>query len=201
MSKTITATAIHGQMDLFAAKKSVRINSIDLLRGFIMIIMALDHTRDFFHTAAWTDSPLNLDTTTPFLYFTRWITHLCAPNFVFLAGVSIYFQSLRKTKKELSEFLIKRGLWLIFVEIAIVNIEFSFDIHFSFVALQVIWAIGISMIILGLLIWLPFTSILIIGTIIVFGHNVLDYYEAGLQQQPAWWYSMLHVPGIYKLFL
>lgn len=149
-----------------------------------MIIMVLDHTRDFFHTTAWTDDPLNLATTTPFLYFTRWITHLCAPNFVFLAGVSIYFQSLRKTKKELSVFLIKRGLWLLFVEIFIVNLEFGFDIHFSFIALQVIWAIGISMIILGLLIQLPYTTIFIIGSFIVLGHNALDYYEAGLKQQP-----------------
>jgi uncharacterized membrane protein len=198
MGQAIRAAAIYKQTDLFE-KKSARINSIDLLRGFIMIIMALDHTRDFFHTTAWTDDPLNLATTTPFLYFTRWITHLCAPNFVFLAGASIYFQSLRKTKKELSSFLMKRGLWLLFVEIFIANLVFTFDIHFSFIALQVIWAIGISMIILGVLIWLPYTAILIVGVIIVFGHNTLDYYEANLKQQPAWWYSMLHAPGIYTL--
>jgi uncharacterized membrane protein len=199
MSQTITTKAVHEQIYLFGKAKSARINSIDLLRGFIMIIMALDHTRDFLHTVAWTEDPLNLATTTPFLYFTRWITHLCAPNFVFLAGVSIYFQSLRKTKKELSSFLLKRGLWLIFVEIFIVNLEFSFDFHFSFFALQVIWAIGISMIILGLLIWLPYTAILIIGAVIILGHNTLDYYEATLKQQPPWWYSLLHMPGIYKL--
>jgi len=199
MSKTITAKTAQQQIDLFAQKKSARVNSIDLLRGFIMIVMALDHTRDFFHTAAWTEDPLNLATTTPLLYFTRWITHLCAPNFVFLAGISIYFQSLRKTKKELSSFLLKRGVWLVFVEIIIVNFEFSFDFHFSFFALQVIWAIGISMIILGLLIWLPYTVILIIGAVIILGHNSLDYYEANLKQQPAWWYSMLHMRGTYKL--
>src|SRR4051812_16144121 len=199
MSQTITARAIHEQIDLFAQKKYARINSIDLLRGFIMIIMALDHTRDFFHTTAWTDDPLNLATTTPFLYFARWITHLCAPNFVFLAGVSIYFQSLRKTKKELSQFLLKRGLWLILIELTIVNFEFGFDFHFSFFVLQVIWAIGISMVILGLLIWLPYATILAIGAVIVFGHNTLDYYEAGLKQQPPWLYSLLHLPGIYKL--
>src|SRR5690349_14192460 len=147
MSQAITAQAAQDQIDLFAQKKSSRINSIDLLRGFIMIIMALDHTRDFFHATAWTEDPLNLATTTPFLYLTRWITHLCAPNFVFLAGVSIYFQSLRKTKRELSRFLLKRGLWLILIEIFVVNLEFGFDIHFSFIALQVIWAIGISMVI------------------------------------------------------
>ena len=197
MSQTITAKTAQEQIDLFAKTKSARINSIDLLRGFIMIIMALDHTRDFFHTAAWTENPLNLATTTPWLYFTRWITHLCAPNFVFLAGVSIYFQSLRKTKKELSSFLLTRGLWLIIVEILVVNLEFKFDFHFSFFALQVIWAIGISMVILALLIRLPYTAILIIGAVIILGHNSLDYYETNFKQHPAWWYSMLHKPGIY----
>jgi uncharacterized membrane protein len=86
-----------------------RIESIDLLRGLIMIIMALDHTRDFFHREAFTGDPLNADTTTPILYFTRWITHFCAPTFVFLSGVSAWLQSGRKTKKELSRFLISRG--------------------------------------------------------------------------------------------
>jgi uncharacterized membrane protein len=199
MNGTITAQAAQEQLDLFAQKKSARINSIDLLRGFIMIIMALDHTRDFFHTTAWTDQPLNLETTTPLLYFTRWITHLCAPNFVFLAGVSVYFQRLRKSKKQLSGFLITRGLWLVFVEIFIVNLEFSFNIQFGFIALQVIWAIGISMIILGLIIRLPYAVVFIIGAVIVLGHNALDYYEAGLKQQPALWYSILHMPSLYKI--
>src|SRR6266480_2742091 len=100
-------------------KTSYRIDSIDLLRGLVMIIMALDHTRDFFHKAALTDDPLNLATTTPILYFTRWITHLCAPIFVFLAGAGAFFQSLRKSKQHLSTFLIKRGLWLFFIEIVV----------------------------------------------------------------------------------
>src|ERR1700688_1912510 len=90
-----------------------RINSIDLLRGIIMVIMAIDHVRDFFHITASTDSPTNLDTTTPQLFFTRWITHFCAPVFVFLAGTSAYLSGLKKTKLEMSSFLIKRGLWFI----------------------------------------------------------------------------------------
>ncbi|MBC7507937.1 MAG: DUF1624 domain-containing protein, partial [Ferruginibacter sp.] len=91
-----------------------RIESIDILRGIVMVIMALDHTRDYFHITGVTDDPLNLATTTPQLFLTRWIAHFCAPIFVFLSGTSIYLQSLRKTKNELSFFLIKRGLWLIF---------------------------------------------------------------------------------------
>jgi uncharacterized membrane protein len=177
-----------------------RIESIDLLRGLVMIIMALDHSRDFFHKEAFTDDPLNLATTTPFLYFTRWITHFCAPVFVFLAGTSGFFQSLRKSKKELSLFLIKRGLWLVFVEIVIMNFAFSFDIHFTLIALQTIWSIAISMIVLGIMIWLPFPIILATGLIIVLGHNSLDYYEAGLKGSPGWQYSLLHQPGFYKLW-
>ncbi|MBV9962764.1 MAG: DUF1624 domain-containing protein [Parafilimonas sp.] len=196
----IKSTAVNiSDTTLVYRKTFSRINSIDLLRGLIMIIMALDHTRDFFHVTAWTDSPTNLQTTTPLLYFTRWITHLCAPNFVFLAGASIYFQTFRKTTKELSKFLLTRGLWLVFVELFIVNLEFSFDIHYHLIALQTIWSIGISMIILSAMIRLPYTAILIVGLTIVFGHNLLDFYEAGLKQTPGWWYDLLHHQGVYKL--
>lgn len=181
-------------------ERSYRFDAIDLLRGLVMIIMALDHTRDYFHKTAWTDDPLNLATTTPFLYFTRWITHFCAPVFVFLAGTSAFFQSARKSKKELSLFLIKRGLWLLFVEIIIMNFAFSFDIDFDVIALQTIWAIGISMIILGLMIWLPFTAILVIGSLIVLGHNALDFLEKGKETSPGWWYDLLHHFGFYHLW-
>ena len=181
-------------------RTSYRIDSIDLLRGLIMIIMALDHTRDFIHKDAWSDDPMNFATTTPFLFFTRWITHLCAPLFVFLAGSSAFFQSLRKSKRDLAIFLLKRGIWLIFIELVVLDFAFSFDIHFSLFVLQVIWSIAISMIILAALIWLPFSSILAIGLVIVLGHNCLDYYERTLTGQPQWWYSLLHLPSQYKLW-
>jgi uncharacterized membrane protein len=187
-------------LKLTPLKTSYRIDSIDLLRGLIMIIMALDHTRDFFHKAAWIDEPTNLATTTPILFFTRWITHLCAPIFVFLAGAGAYFQSLRKSKKQLSDFLIKRGLWLLFIEIVVINFAFSFDVHYTMIALQTIWSIGISMIVLGLMVWLPFRAILAIGFIIVFGHNALDFYERNLKASPGWWYDLLHHQGFYKLW-
>src|SRR5215831_821340 len=111
-----------------------RIQSIDILRGVVMVIMALDHVRDFFFKANVSGGgasvamdPTNLATTTPMLFFTRWITHFCAPTFVFLAGSSAYFQSLRKSKSELSGFLITRGLWLLFVELIIINFAWGFD--------------------------------------------------------------------------
>jgi uncharacterized membrane protein len=181
-------------------RPSYRIDSIDFLRGLVMVIMALDHTRDFFHKDAWVEDPLSLETTTPILYFTRWITHLCAPIFVFLAGTGAYFQSLRKSKKELSLFLIKRGFWLLIVEIVIINFAFSFDVTYSLIGLQTIWSIGISMIILGLVIWLPFNAILILGLVIVLGHNLLDYIEAGRTTPIGWWYNLIHQPGFHQLW-
>ena len=112
-----------------------RITSIDLLRGIVMIVMALDHTRDFFHIEAFTGNPLDLQTTTPQLFLTRWITHFCAPVFVFLSGTSAYLQSLRKSRKELSSFLLSRGIWLILLEVTVVSLGISFDITFNFFVL------------------------------------------------------------------
>jgi uncharacterized membrane protein len=168
-----------------------RIHSIDLLRGLVMIVMALDHARDFLHRDALTGDPLNLATTTPALFFTRFITHFCAPVFVFLAGTSAWLQLQRKSPAELGSFLLKRGLWLILVELSLVTLGISFDITFSVFFLQTIWAIGISMVLLGLAVRLPFAAVLGIGAIIVLGHNSLDFYEAGRQQFPVW-YSFLH---------
>lgn len=171
---------------------SKRIESIDILRGIVMVIMALDHVREYFHSAAFTGDPLNLETTTPLLYATRWITHFCAPVFVFLSGTSIYLQSLRKTKKELAAFLIKRGLWLIFVEMAIITLGWSFNPLYNLFILQVIWAIGISMFILGLLIRLPFAVILILGLTIILGHNLLDFPESAPGFKAGFWWDLLH---------
>jgi uncharacterized membrane protein len=169
-----------------------RIESIDILRGIVMVIMAIDHIRDFFHIDGNTDDPLNLLTTTPILFFTRWITHFCAPIFVFLSGTSIYLQSLRKTKKELSAFLLKRGLWLIAAELLIISLGMTFNPIYNFILLQVIWAIGISMVVLSLLIRLPFKIILAIGLIIVLGHNLLDIPESAPGFKAGFWWDLLH---------
>jgi uncharacterized membrane protein len=174
-----------------------RVRSIDVLRGFVMVIMALDHVRDYFHYQAFTDNPLNPATTTPALYFTRWITHLCAPIFVLLSGTSIYLVGLRKTKAQLSRFLLTRGFWLILVELILMNFAFSFDPNFTTVFIQVIWAIGISMIILAGLIWLPFQVLLALGLIIFFGHNLLDYAEAERQGRVGFFWSLLHRSGFF----
>lgn len=173
-----------------------RINSIDFLRGLVMVIMALDHARDFFHIGAFTTNPIDMSTTTPGLFLTRWITHFCAPVFVFLAGTSAFLQGERKSRKELSGFLIKRGLWLVFVEIVIMSLILSFDPGYSSIFLQVIWAIGLSMIVLAGMIWLPFPVILAVGSLIVLGHNALDALEAQPGFNPSPWYAVLHRPAV-----
>ncbi len=151
-----------------------RIESIDILRGLIMLIMALDHVRDFFHPAIAANDPTNLATTTPILFFTRWITHFCAPLFIFLSGISAHLAGVRRTKKQLSAFLINRGLWLIAVEMIVVFAH-SFDPMMHLIIFQVIWAIGTSMIILGLMVWAPMPVIAITGGLLFFGRDILDY--------------------------
>jgi uncharacterized membrane protein len=172
-----------------------RIESVDVLRGIIMVIMALDHTRDFFHSSANISDPLAIPSPSPWIFLTRWVTHFCAPTFVFLSGVSIYLQSLRKTKKELSVFIIKRGIWLIIADMIILSFVFSFNPFYNIVFLEVIWAIGISMVILGLLLYLPFRIILALGFIIVLGHNLLDFIEASPNFKPSFLYNLVHSRG------
>ncbi len=162
-----------------------------------MVIMALDHVRDFFHKEAFTDDPMNMDTTTPWLFFTRFITHFCAPTFVFLAGTSAFLMGQKKTKAQLSKFLITRGLWLVFAELAIITLGWTFNPLYNLFILQVIWAIGISMIILGILIWLPLPVIFIIGLLIVAGHNLLDYPEAERKHEVGMWWNIVHHAQFY----
>ncbi len=180
---------------------SKRIESIDIIRGLAMVIMALDHVRDYVHVSANTDDPLNLATTSPALYFTRWITHFCAPIFVFLSGTSVYLQSLRKSKKELGIFLLKRGLWLIIAEWTIIAFAWTFNTNFNIIPFQVIWAIGISMFILGLLVLakLPYRIILILGILIVAGHNLLDIPESKPGFEAGFLWDFLH-HGVFKIY-
>ena len=151
-----------------------RIYSIDLLRGIAMIIMALDHVRDYFHADNFLYDPTDLSQSNAWLFFTRWITHFSAPVFMFLAGTSAFLQSERKTRKQLAIFLLTRGLWLMLLEHTIVNFAWSFNPHFLFFRMAVIWALGFCMIVLAALIFLPKQIILIIGLLILFTHNMLD---------------------------
>lgn len=171
--------------------KSSRIESIDILRGLAMVIMALDHVRDYFHYGSFFVNPTDLETTTPFLFLTRFITHNCAPAFIFLAGTSAFLYGSNKPKKELSKFLLTRGVWLIFLEIAVNNLIWTFDITYSRLILQVIWAIGWSMVVLSFLIHLPRRALLATGLIIVAGHNLLDgIVKEGTDPGSILWYFL-----------
>lgn len=159
--------------DLSTARN--RIHSIDILRGAVMLIMAIDHVRDFFHAPAMIANPLDFSVTTTPIFLTRWITHFCAPTFVFLSGLSAFISGQRKTKAELSSFLIKRGLWLVLVELTVITFGITFDPLYRLLVLQVIWAIGWSMVILGLLVRTSYKLVLLVGLVIFLGHNLLDY--------------------------
>jgi uncharacterized membrane protein len=162
-----------------------------------MIIMALDHVRDYFHADAFSYDPLDFAHTNGLLFFTRWITHFCAPVFVFLAGTSAFLSGQRKTKKELSLFLIKRGLWLVFLELTVLNFGWMFNTSFPTFPLIVIWALGISMIALAMLIHLPKILILIIGIVLVAGHNSLDTIRVEGNGMKAVGWSILHQPNLF----
>jgi uncharacterized membrane protein len=173
-------------------KSSARITSIDLLRGIVMIIMALDHTRDFFHYGASIDqNPMDFSTTNTTLYLTRWITHFCAPVFVFLSGTSIFLSAKKfKTKKELSRFLLTRGIWLILVEIFIIVPVWEFNI--TSIDLQVIWVIGLCMCIMSALVYLPVKVLFATGLAIIFFHNLLDDITITEENFGSFLWSLVH---------
>ena len=153
---------------------SNRIQSIDLLKGLVMVIMALDHVRDYFHYSTFFFDPSDPTQSNLPLFFTRWITDFCAPAFSFLAGLSAFMVGKRKTLSELSNFLLKRGLWLVFIEITIITFGWHFDVQFRNILLQTIWQLGVSMTVLAGLIHLPKPIVLVFSCVMIFGHNLLD---------------------------
>jgi len=160
-------------MTTIAIQPKKRIDSIDVLRGIVMVIMALDHTRDFFSNITY--DPTDLTKASTALFLTRFITHFCAATFVFLAGTSAFlYLSRGKTKKEASIFLLTRGIWLIILEITVIRIGWDMVLNFNFITLQVIWAIGVSMVVLSVLIYLPVRVIGAFGLLLIFGHDLLD---------------------------
>lgn len=169
-----------------------RIESIDLLRGMVMIFMALDHVRDYFHYDAFFYDPTDLSRTNIALFITRFLTHYCAPVFVFLAGTSAFFVGQKRNKKELSIWLLKRGFWLILVEVTIMKFGWNFNLNYNMVVFQVIWALGASMVFLAAFIHVPKKLMIAISLIAIFGHNMLDGY------MPESWknlWVLLHVQG------
>jgi len=174
---------------------NTRIESIDLLKGFVMVLMALDHVRDYFHYSAFFFDPADPTQTTLPLFFTRWVTHFCAPAFSFLAGTSAFMAGKRRTKAELSDFLLKRGLWLVFVELTIVGFAWSFDVQFKTYGLRVIWSLGISMMFLAGLIHLRRVYILAFSLLLISFHNLLDT----IHFPGNFFWDMIHEQSIYQM--
>ena len=175
-----------------------RISSIDLLRGVVMVIMALDHVRDYFHYDAFFFDPTDVDKSNPALFFTRFITHFCAPVFVFLAGTSAFFVGQRLDRKSLSKWLIKRGFWLVIAEVTIIKFAWTFNFSYSYVFFQVIWALGIGMICLAGFIHLPRKWVIGLCLLGVAGHNLLDGYMPESGSLSILW-SFLHVENMFAI--
>ena len=171
-----------------------RLDSIDLLRGLVMVVMALDHVRDFFSESRF--DPLDLSKTTIPLALTRLITHFCAPVFVFLAGTGAYLSLTRgKSRSVISRFLLTRGLWLVLLELTVVRLGWEFNFDYSFAFVQVIWAIGWSMIALSALVYLPSRSVGAIGVAMILTHNLSDGVGSGTLGVFGWPWQVLHAGG------
>ena len=170
-----------------------RIQSVDILRGIVMVIMALDHVRDFFHDNSQLFSPEDLTRTSAPLFFTRWITHFCAPVFVFLAGTGSYLATRRgMTRAAVSRFLVARGIWLVIVEMTLVLFAATFNLSYAFVIWQVIWAIGWSMIALAALVFLPWRLLLLFSVALIAGHNAFDGIQSAQLGSFGWIWKILH---------
>jgi uncharacterized membrane protein len=176
-----------------------RLDSIDMLRGLVMVIMALDHTRDFFGQRNLMD-PTNLDTTTPALFLTRWITHYCAPVFVFLAGTGAFLSGTRgKSTGQLSWFLISRGLWLVLLDATVIRYSWQFTFSNDFIGIGVIWAIGWSMVVLSVLVYLPTSAITAFGVAMIVLHNAADKILPEQFGCYEWLWRVLHVSSGFNI--
>src|SRR5215471_7361808 len=172
-----------------------RLESVDLLRGLAIVIMALDHVRDFFSHDLLYFSPTDLTKTSAALFLTRWITHFCAPVFCFLAGTGAFLSFGRgKTKGELAKFLVTRGLWLVFLELTFVRFAWTFSLGFSENA-GVIWALGWSMVALAALIYLPVWAIAAFGIVMIGTHNLFDSVPPEAFGPLGWLWNVLHAGG------
>jgi uncharacterized membrane protein len=177
------------------APSRTRLDSIDLLRGLVMVLMALDHTRDFFGGSGANPR----DVAAPALFLTRWITHYCAPTFIFLAGLSAFLYGARgRSTGEVSRYLFTRGLFLVVLEFTVVTFGWTFAPFTPHVLAQVIWAIGMCMIVLSALVHLPRAVIAAIALAMIAGHNLLDGIRAETLGSMAWLWTILHQQGLLK---
>ncbi len=180
-------------------QRKSRITSVDALRGFVMIIMALDHTREFFHVGAMSFQPEDFTRTTAALFFTRWITHICAPVFFFTAGTGAFFWLRRgqRTTGQLSRFLWTRGLWLVVLELTALRFATNFSLTKGIVILSILWALGWSMVALGFLVHIPIRALAVLSIAVIALHNLADQVNAGRFGGAAWIWNILHQPGVF----
>ena len=178
-----------------------RIQSVDAVRGLIIMIMALDHTRDFFHSAAMVFPPEDMTRTWTALFLTRWITHFCAPGFALLAGVSAWLWKERsgRSTSELSRFLLIRGLWLVFLEIIVMRFAMFFGLFSGPLILLVLWSLGCSMIVLAALVYLPVRLLAVVSVIVIATHDLFDRVQANSLGAAAWIWNILHQPGAFMV--
>ena len=177
------------------AASRTRLNSIDFLRGLVMVLMALDHTRDFFTAGGFNPR----DVTEPALFLTRWITHFCAPTFIFLAGISAFLYGTERKTTEVSRYLFTRGCWLVLIQFTIVRFGWTFSFKIDYLVIQVIFAIGASMITLAALVHLPRWAIATFGLALIAGHNLFDGIKAEQLGAAAPVWHLLHQPGALDL--
>lgn len=177
-----------------ASPRRQRIDSVDVVRGIIMILMALDHTRDFFGGASI--DPTNLATTTIPLFFTRWVTHFCAPVFCLLTGTGAYLAGRRRTTRNLSSFLLTRGLWLVFLELTVSRFLWQFNVDYQVTIITVLWALGWSMVVLAALVHFPSWVAGAFGIALILSHNLADSVEASSFGSLAPLWTVLHRPGL-----
>lgn len=178
-----------------------RIQTVDALRGAIIIIMALDHVRDFISSAAMNFSPTDLTRTTAALFFTRWITHFCAPVFAFTAGIGAYLWLGRnRTKAQLSRFLLTRGLWLMLLEVTVLRfiLFLQAGVKSQLIILSVLWMLGLSMVLLAGLIHLPTRLLAVLSIVTIAGHNLFDKIGAERFGAAAWLWNMVHQLGVFR---
>jgi uncharacterized membrane protein len=191
--------AVQPLPEIPSAPSSGRVQSVDALRGAIMILMAVDHVRDFINRSAMSFSPTDLTRTTTALFLTRWITHFCAPVFAFTAGIGAFFWLRHgRTKAQLSRFLLSRGLWLVILELTVVRFLFVFEIRFKdrLVFLLVFWMLGLCMMILAALVHLPTRVLAVLSLVVIAGHNLLDPIAAARFGGAAGIWNILHQPGL-----
>ncbi len=202
-----SASSEHGtsSQDSFltsAVERSSRLTSIDALRGGVMVLMALDHVRDFFHAGAMSFSPTDLARTTVALFLTRWITHFCLPVFMFTTGMSAFLwrRGRNRTRRELSFLLWTRGAWFVLLELTLMQLAYDFNVPTRYpILLLILWIFGLCMVVMAGLVYLPVTWLLVLSVAVIAAHNCLDGISAARFGSSAWVWNLIHQPGIVVL--